>query len=125
MSEDLFGNIIEESASQPKIKHSSSRRAATQPLAERLRPQTIDEVVGQKHLLAEGQPLRVAFDEARPHSMILWGPPGVGKTTLARLMAKAFDLPFIAISAVLAGVKDIRDLNGGSLKALSQFTDDQ
>ncbi len=108
MSEDLFGNIIEESVTQPKIKH-SSRRAATQPLAERLRPQTIDEVVGQKHLLAEGQPLRVAFDEARPHSMILWGPPGVGKTTLARLMAKAFDLPFIAISAVLAGVKDIRD----------------
>lgn len=109
MSEDLFGNIIEESVSQPKTKHSSFRRAATQPLAERLRPQTIDEVVGQKHLLAEGQPLRVAFDEARPHSMILWGPPGVGKTTLARLMAKAFDLPFIAISAVLAGVKDIRE----------------
>ncbi|MBQ9239716.1 MAG: replication-associated recombination protein A [Duodenibacillus sp.] len=80
-----------------------------QPLAERLRPKTIDEVIGQKKLLAPGQPLRVAFENKRPHSMILWGPPGVGKTTLARLMADSFGIPFIAISAVLAGVKDIRD----------------
>ena len=80
-----------------------------QPLAERLRPHTLDEVIGQKKLLGPGAPLRVAFENRRPHSMILWGPPGVGKTTIARLMADAFDLPFIAISAVLGGVKDIRD----------------
>lgn len=79
------------------------------PLAERLRPQTIDDVVGQEHLLGEGKPLRLAFESGEPHSMILWGPPGVGKTTLARLMADAFDAEFIALSAVLSGVKDIRD----------------
>lgn len=79
------------------------------PLAERLRPRHIDEVVGQVHLLGPGKPLRVAFESRRPHSMILWGPPGVGKTTLARLMADAFGAHFIAISAVLGGVKDIRD----------------
>jgi replication-associated recombination protein RarA len=79
------------------------------PLAERMRPRSIDEVVGQSHLLGPGKPLRVAFESKRPHSMILWGPPGVGKTTLARLMADAFGLDFIAISAVLGGVKDIRD----------------
>ena len=75
------------------------------PLAERMRPRSIDEVVGQSHLLGPGKPLRVAFESGRPHSMILWGPPGVGKTTLARLMADAFALDFIAISAVLGGVK--------------------
>src|SRR5437764_5469198 len=79
------------------------------PLAERLRPKSIDEVVGQRHLLAPGKPLAVAFAAGKPHSMILWGPPGSGKTTLARLMADAFDAEFVAISAVLAGVKDIRD----------------
>jgi putative ATPase len=79
------------------------------PLAERLRPHTLDEVVGQKHLLGPGKPLRVAFESGKPHSMILWGPPGSGKTTLARLMAQAFDAEFIALSAVLSGVKDIRD----------------
>jgi len=79
------------------------------PLAERLRPKTIDEVIGQRHLLDPGKPLAVAFASKKPHSMILWGPPGVGKTTLARLMADAFGLDFIAISAVLGGVKDIRD----------------
>ena len=78
------------------------------PLAEALRPSTIDEVVGQRHLLGPGKPLRVAFESGRPHSMILWGPPGVGKTTLARLTANAFDCAFIAISAVFAGVKEIR-----------------
>lgn len=78
------------------------------PLAEALRPRTLDEVVGQKHLLGPGKPLRVAFESGRPHSMILWGPPGVGKTTLARLTAHAFDCAFIAISAVFAGVKEIR-----------------
>ena len=79
------------------------------PLAERLRPRTLDEVVGQDHLLGAGQPVRVAFESGQPHSMILWGPPGVGKTTLARQMADAFDSQFIAISAVLGGVKDIRE----------------
>ena len=79
------------------------------PLAERLRPRTIDEVIGQRHLLGEGKPLRVAFESGRLHSMILWGPPGVGKTTLARLMADAFEAQFITISAVLGGVKDIRE----------------
>src|SRR5688572_23406138 len=79
------------------------------PLAERLRPKSVAEMVGQRHLLGEGRPLDVALRSGRPHSMILWGPPGVGKTTLARLMAKAFDTEFIAISAVLAGVKEIRE----------------
>jgi putative ATPase len=79
------------------------------PLAERLRPTTLDDVIGQQHLLGPGKPLRVAFASGRLHSMILWGPPGVGKTTLARLMADAFDAQFIAMSAVLGGVKDIRD----------------
>ncbi len=80
-----------------------------QPLAERLRPKTLDEVIGQRHLLGPGMPLRAAFDAGRLQSMILWGPPGVGKTTLARLMAGAFDAQFIPISAVLGGVKDIRE----------------
>ena len=79
------------------------------PLAERLRPKLLSEVIGQKHLLGPGKPLRVAFESGRLHSMILWGPPGVGKTTLARLVAQGFDAQFIAISAVLGGVKDIRD----------------
>jgi putative ATPase len=79
------------------------------PLAEALRPAAIDEVVGQSHLLGPGKPLRVAFESGKLHSMILWGPPGVGKTTLARLMAKAFDAEFIALSAVLSGVKEIRE----------------
>lgn len=79
------------------------------PLAERLRPRTLSDVVGQSHLLGPDKPLRVAFESGRPHSMIFWGPPGVGKTTLARLMADGFDAQFIAISAVLGGVKDIRE----------------
>lgn len=79
------------------------------PLAERLRPHSADDVIGQQHLLGPGKPLRVAFASGEPHSMILWGPPGVGKTTLARLMADAFDAEFIALSAVLSGVKDIRE----------------
>jgi putative ATPase len=78
------------------------------PLAEALRPRTIDEVIGQSHLLGQGKPLNLVFKSGRPHSMILWGPPGVGKTTLARLTASAFDCEFIALSAVLSGVKDIR-----------------
>ena len=115
METDLFGipdspdttkNAATEAA---KATRKTAPKDQASPLAERLRPKTIDEVVGQKHLLGPGKPLRSAFENAHPHSMILWGPPGVGKTTLARLMADAFGLPFISISAVLGGVKDIRD----------------
>src|ERR671936_1875567 len=92
MSADLFGKV------EPVA-----------PLADALRPKTLDEVVGQEHLLGPGKPLRLAFESGRPHSMILWGPPGSGKTTIARLMAKAFDAEFVALSAVFSGVRDIRD----------------
>ncbi len=110
MTDSLFGD---DDALAPKSTKSAATATVTtplhQPLAERMRPQSLDEVVGQSHLLGPGAPLRVAFENHRPHSMILWGPPGVGKTTLARLMATAFDMPFVAISAVLCGVKDIRE----------------
>ena len=90
------------------------------PLADRLRPKTIAEVIGQRHLLAPGKPLAVAFAAGKPHSMILWGPPGVGKTTLARLMADAFNAEFIALSAVLSGVKDIREAVARAEASLAQ-----
>ena len=83
---------------------------ANVPLPERLRPQSITDVVGQSHLLAEGKPLQVAFAQKRLHSMIFWGPPGVGKTTLARLVAHSFEAYFVALSAVLSGVKEIREV---------------
>ena len=85
------------------------KKAPLAPLAEALRPRSIDEVVGQQHLLGPGKPLRLAFESGKPHSMILWGPPGSGKTTIARLMATAFNAEFIAISAVFSGVKEIRE----------------
>ena len=82
---------------------------ANAPLAEQLRPQTPDEVIGQQHLLGPGKPLRLAFASGQPHSMILWGPPGVGKTTLARMMATQFQCEFIALSAVFSGIKEVRE----------------
>ncbi|MDB0564669.1 replication-associated recombination protein A [Ralstonia solanacearum] len=90
------------------------------PLAEALRPKTLDEVIGQSHLLGEGKPLRLAFQSGKPHSMIFWGPPGVGKTTLARLTASAFKCEFIALSAVLSGVKDIREAMEQARQFLAQ-----
>ena len=90
------------------------------PLAEALRPHTLDEVIGQAHLLGEGKPLRLAFQSGKPHSMIFWGPPGVGKTTLARLTASAFKCEFIALSAVLSGVKDIREAMDQARQYLAQ-----
>ncbi len=91
------------------------------PLAEALRPKEIDEVIGQTHLLGPGKPLRLAFESGQPHSMILWGPPGVGKTTIARLSAQAFRHSFIAISAVLAGVKEIREAIEQAHHDMAQF----
>ncbi|MBT8521056.1 replication-associated recombination protein A [Polynucleobacter paneuropaeus] len=91
------------------------------PLAEALRPQSIEDVIGQTHLLASGKPLNLAFASGKPHSMILWGPPGVGKTTLARLSAKAFDREFIALSAVLAGVKEIREAIERAEQNMAQY----
>ena len=84
------------------------RKSPVAPLAEALRPASLDDVIGQAHLIGPGRPLRLAFESGKPHSMILWGPPGVGKTTLARLTASAFGYAFIALSAVLSGVKEIR-----------------
>src|SRR6185436_19204015 len=95
-------------------------RQPAAPLADVMRPQNRDEVGGQQHLLGPGKPLRVAYESGKLHSMILWGPPGVGKTTLARLMAQAFDAEFIALSAVLSGVKDIRDAVARAENVLQQ-----
>jgi putative ATPase len=97
-----------------------AKREPEAPLAERMRPRTLDEVAGQQHLLGPGKPLRLAFEAGKPHSMILWGPPGVGKTTLARLMAQAFEAEFIAISAVLSGVKEIREAVARAESVLQQ-----
>ena len=79
------------------------------PLAERLRPQNLDDVLGQEHLTGEGKPLRVAMESGIPHSMLLWGSPGIGKTTLARIIAQGFGAQFLPVSAVFSGVKDIRE----------------
>jgi putative ATPase len=108
------------STSAPTPTSASSSRH--QPLAERLRPRTLGEVIGQQHLLGPGMALRLAFESGQPHSCILWGPPGVGKTTIARLMANAFDAQFISISAVLGGVKDIREAVDQAQLALHGLT---
>src|SRR3989454_8333427 len=89
---------------------SGERRPPSSPLADRIRPRTIDEVVGQDHLLGPGRVLRTAIETGELHSMILWGPPGSGKTTLASLMARATGTRFVAFSAVLSGVKEIREV---------------
>jgi hypothetical protein len=104
--ESLFGGDEPSAAAAPQALPAP---AADAPLAERLRPRTLDEVIGQAHLLGPGKPLRVAFETGRLPSIILWGPPGVGKTTLARLVAGAANAHFIVLSAVLSGVKDIRE----------------
>jgi putative ATPase len=96
------------------------KREPAAPLAEALRPKSVDEVVGQQHLLGPGKPLRLAFESGKPHSMILWGPPGSGKTTIARLMAKTFDAEFVALSAVFSGVKDIREAVQGAEAELAR-----
>jgi putative ATPase len=91
-----------------KLRAAAAEHSA-QPLAERMRPQSLDDVVGQEHLLAAGAPLRALLDAGRIPSMVLWGPPGVGKTTLARLVANCVEAQFLTLSAVMAGVKDIRE----------------
>lgn len=99
---DLFGQA-------PNDATSTAAAGAYAPLPEQLRPQTLDAVVGQIHLLGPGKPLRLVLESGNPHSMIFWGPPGTGKTTLARLVARQCDAEFLALSAVLAGVKEIRE----------------
>src|ERR687883_1515030 len=94
---DLFAAAVEE------------RLTRKAPLAARLRPRTLDEVVGQRHLLGRGKPLRVLIESDRLSSLILWGPPGTGKTTIARLIAGATEKEFVTMSAVTAGVKDVRE----------------
>ena len=103
---DLFGGASDPSG----IAHSANAApSAYAPLPEKLRPQSIERVVGQSHLLGSGKPLRLVLESGNPHSMIFWGPPGTGKTTLARLVAAQCDAEFVALSAVLAGVKEIRE----------------
>ena len=106
---DLFSGGSESEADQFQRTTVYSNSSAYAPLAEKLRPQSLERVVGQGHLLGSGKPLRLVLESGNPHSMIFWGPPGTGKTTLARLIASRCDAEFIALSAVLAGVREIRE----------------
>ena len=108
-ADDLFGESSPPPAARQAAASDRPRHGQHAPLAERLRPTKVDEVVGQQHLLGDGKPLSAALQSGKPHSMLFWGPPGVGKTTLARLLSDSFDADFVAISAVLGGVKDIRE----------------
>src|ERR1700736_5560316 len=98
----------------------NDRLARQAPLAARMRPRTIDEVVGQDQLLAPGRPLRALIDQDRLSSVILWGPPGTGKTTLAQLIAGVTERAFVALSAVTAGVKDVREVIGEARRTLGE-----
>src|SRR5215813_10392666 len=109
-----------EIGSHPESGSLFAKREPQAPLADRLRPRKPEDFVGQSHLLGPGKPLQLAFSARKAHSMILWGPPGSGKTTLARLLAHAFDAEFIAISAVLAGIKDIREAVASAELTLQQ-----
>jgi len=91
--------------------------AASTPLAQRMRPRTLDEVVGQEHLLAPGKPLRLQIERDDPGSIIFWGPPGVGKTTLAQIIARVTKADFIEFSAVLSGIKEIKQVMADAAKA--------
>jgi len=120
MNDSLFPESEPAPTRRSAAGSAQAQSALHPPLAERLRPQHLDEVIGQRQLLGPGMPLRTAFESGRLHSMILWGPPGVGKTTLARLMAQSFEAQFISISAVLGGVKDIRDAVDRALAVSAQ-----
>lgn len=98
----------------------SSRQEAMRPLAERMRPRTLDEMVGQRRLLAPGSALRRAVESGRVHSMILWGPPGCGKTTLSLLLAQYADADFRAISAVLSGLPEVRQVLGEAAQRFAE-----
>src|SRR5205814_4163068 len=99
---DMSGSLFEEDKPQGP--------PADAPLADRMRPQTLDEVLGQGHLLDPGKPLRTAIERDQVPSMILWGPPGVGKTTLAQIIAKMTKSTFVPFSAVLTGIREIKDI---------------
>src|ERR1700737_501649 len=98
----------------------NERLARQAPLAARMRPRTLDEVVGQEHLLGPGKPLRALIEADRLSSVILWGPPGTGKTTLARLIAGVTERAFVALSAVTAGVKDVREVIADGRRRLAE-----